>query len=120
MIKIMNELPGNVLGVTAEGHITGMDYENVLIPAVDDKLKIYKKISMIYHLGSTFTGFDPEAMFDDAKIGMKNLSRWDKIALVSDHEIINSFAKFFGHLISCELRVFKNAELDDAKKWIII
>jgi hypothetical protein len=73
MLKIMNDLQENILGVSAEGKITGTDYETVLIPT---------------------------------------------IALVSDHEMINTFAKFFGHMLSCELRIFKNAELEEAKKWI--
>ncbi len=118
MLKIMNDLPENVLGVTAVGKITGADYETLLIPAIEKKLKENKKVSMIYDLGSSFTGFELSAMMDDAKIGMKHLSAWDKIALVSDHEMINIFAKFFGHLLSCELRVYKNEELPEAKKWI--
>jgi len=114
----MNDLPGNVLGVSAEGKIPGTDYETVLIPAIEEKLKKNKKIRMLYHLGNNFTGFDLNAMMDDAKIGMKHLSAWDRIALVSDHELMNTFAKFFGYLLSCELRIFKNAELEEAKKWI--
>ena len=118
MLKIMNDLPGNVLGVSAEGKITGEDYETILIPALEVKLKANKKIRMLYHLGNNFTGFDLSAMLDDAKIGMKHLSAWDRIALVSDHEMINSFAKFFGYMFSSELRIFRNSELDEAKKWI--
>ena len=119
MLKIINDLPDNVLGVSGEGKITGKDYETVLIPAIEEKLKSNKKLRMIYHLGVDFTGFDLSAMLDDAKMGMKHLSAWDRIALVSDHEMINTFAKFFGHMLSCELRVFKNAEMGEAKKWII-
>ena len=118
MLKLLEGLPDNVLGVSAEGKVTGTDYETVLIPAIEKKLKEHKKIRMIYDLGSNFTGFDLSAMLDDAKMGMKHLSAWDRIALVSDHEMINTFAKFFGHMLSCELRVFKNAELEEAKKWI--
>lgn len=118
MLKIMNDLPTNVLGISADGKITGTDYETILIPAIEEKLKTNKKIRMLYHLGSNFIGFDMNAMLDDAKMGMKHLSAWDKIAFVSDHELINTFAKFFGHLLSCELRIFKNDELEEAKKWI--
>lgn len=118
MIKIIADLPANVLGVSAEGKITGTDYETILIPVVEEMLKSHKKIRILYHLGDNFTGFDFSAMLDDAKIGLKHLSAWEKIALVSDHEMINSFIKFFGHLMSCELRVYKNSELEDAKKWI--
>ena len=118
MLKIMNDLSGNVLGVSAEGKITGTDYETVLIPAIKEKLKSHKKIRMLYQLGSKFTGFELSAMLDDAKMGMKHLSAWDRIALVSDHEMINTSAKFFGHMLSCELRIFKNLGMGEAKKWI--
>ena len=114
----MNDLPDNVLGVSAEGKITGTDYETILIPAVEEKLKANKKVRILYYLGNNFTGFDISAIFDDAKIGIKHLSAWEKIALVSDHEMINAFVKFFGHMMSCELRIFKNNELEEAKKWI--
>ena len=119
MLKLIEGLPVNVLGVTAEGKITGVDYENVLIPAIEAKLKTNKKMNMLYHLGNTFVGFSLGAMLDDTKIGFKHLASWDKIAIVSDHEMINDMARFFGHLIPCEVRIFKNAELEGAKKWVI-
>lgn len=118
MLRILDDLPENVLGVSAEGQITGTDYETILIPAIEKKLKAHKKICMLYELGSSFTGFEFSAMLDDAKMGMKHLSAWDKIALISDHEMINIFAKFFGHMLSCKLRIYKNAEFEEAKKWI--
>ena len=118
MLTIINDLPDNVLGVSGEGKITGKDYETVLIPAITEKFKANKKLRMLYHLGVNFTGFDLSAMLDDAKMGMKHLSAWDRIAFVSDHEMINTFAKFFGRMLSCELRIFKKAELEEEKKWI--
>ena len=118
MLQLMNDLPDNVLGVSAEGKITGKDYEDILIPALDEKFKTHPKLRMLYHLGNTFDGFELSAMIDDAKIGMKHLSAWEKVALVSDHHLINTFAKFFGYLMPCEVRVFKNDALEEAKEWI--
>lgn len=115
----MNDLPNNVLGISGEGKITGTDYETILMPAVEDKLKRHKKINLLYHLGDKYTGFDLHAIFDDAKLGFQHLSAWDKIALVSDHELINTTAKLFGFMLPCTLRTFKNDKLEEAKKWII-
>jgi len=89
-----------------------------LIPAVEEKLNTHKKIRMLYDLGKDYTGFDFSAMIDDAKIGMKHLTSWDRVALVSDHSMINELAKFYGLLFFCKLRVFPNVELEKAKKWI--
>lgn len=118
MLKIIDDLPGNVLGIEAEGEVTGTDYENVLMPAIDEKLKTNKKIHFLYYLGSGFTGFSLKAMINDAEVGIKNFSAWERVAFVSDHHLVNGFAKFFGHLLPCEVRVFSNAELEKAKKWI--
>ena len=118
MLQLMNDLPENVIGISAEGKVTGKDYEDVLIPVLENKFKTHPKIRMLYHLGDSFDGFDLSAMLDDAKIGMKHLSSWEKVAMVSDHHLINTFAKFFGYLLPCEVRVFKNTALEEAKKWI--
>ncbi len=118
MLKLMSDLPNNVLGISAEGKVSGKDYETILIPAVEEKLKSHKKVRLLYQLGSDFDGFDAGAMIDDAKIGMKHFFSWEKVALVSDHHLINNTAKFFGYMMPCEVRIFKNAELEEAKKWI--
>jgi len=114
----MNNLPDNVLGVIVEGKITGTDYKAILIPAIEGKLKAHKKIRMIYNLGKSFTGADLGAIADDTEMGLKHFFVWDRIALVSDHHLINTVAKYFGYLFSCELRIFKDDELGDAIKWI--
>ncbi|MEO6851531.1 MAG: STAS/SEC14 domain-containing protein [Mucilaginibacter sp.] len=118
MLKIINDLPGNILGIEGEGEVTGSDYETVLIPAVEEKLKTNKKIRLLYHLGKNFTGFDLKAMIDDADIGLKDLTDWERIALVSDHEVINIFSKFFGYLLSGKVKIFQDSGYEAAKKWI--
>ena len=118
MLQLMNDLPENTIGISAERKVTGKDYETILIPAVEKKFKTQKKIRMLYQLGNDFSGFDLSAMADDAKIGMKYLSAREGIAFVSDHHLINTFVKFFGYLVPFEVRIFKNTELEKAKKWI--
>lgn len=119
MIRLMRDLPDNILGIFASGKITGADYERILIPALEDKLRTGSKIRMLYHIAKDFTGFELSAIWDDAIFGMKHLSEWERIALVSDHEMTNAFMKFFGHLISGELRIFKEHELEQAKEWVV-
>ncbi|MCB0727677.1 MAG: STAS/SEC14 domain-containing protein [Ignavibacteriae bacterium] len=118
MLKLMKDLPDNVIGVTGEGEITGSDYENILIPAVEEKLKNHEKVRFIYHMGKDFKGFDAKAMFDDTMLGIKHFTAWERIAFVSDHDHYNSMVKFFGHLIPGDIKVFKNDELNDAIKWV--
>jgi hypothetical protein len=118
MIKVMRDLPKNVLGVLASGEITGADYDTILKPAVEAKIKTYSKVRMLYHIGKDFSGFELGAIWEDAKLGIQHLSAWERLAVVSDHETVNSFLRFFGHLISGEIRIYKDAELENAKEWI--
>lgn len=118
MLNLIKDLPENVLGVSAEGKVSGKDYETILIPAVEKKLKTHNKMRLLYYIGDKFTGFDATAILDDAKIGVKHWSSWEKIAVVSDNKTLDVLVKFFSHILSCEVCIFKDRELEMAKKWI--
>jgi len=118
MIKIISDLPNNVLGFESSGTVTGEDYETVLIPAVEAKLEEFPKIRLLYHLGPDFISYDLKAAWDDAKVGLSHLTSWEKIAVVTDTEWVSSGVKVFGFVIPGEVRVFGNDELSAAKEWV--
>ena len=86
---------------------------------MDSKLKEHSKLSFLYHLGGDFSGFDAGAFWDDAKIGLQHLNSFDKIAMVSDKDFIVHPTKAYGFLMPCEVRVSKNAEMQEATSWIV-
>ena len=49
--------------------MTSEDYEKVLIPAVEAKLKKNKKVRLLNHLGEDLQGFYAGAMWEDTKAG---------------------------------------------------
>jgi hypothetical protein len=118
MIEIMQGLPENVVAVIARGDVTGEDYDNVLIPAIEDKIKKYGKIRMLYQLGEDLTGFTYEAMWEDAKVGIWHLTAFEKIAIVSDVEWIINAVKIFKFVIPCPVKIYKNESLPEAKAWV--
>jgi len=118
MIEPIRDLPENVLGFRAKGTVTGADYETVIIPAVEAKLSKHPKVRLLYQLGEEFTGFDAGAMWDDAKIGLKHLGAWDRIAVVTDVDWVRAAVKVFGYMLRGHLRLFHNREFDAARKWV--
>ena len=118
MIELMQDVPENVVALTAKGKVTGDDYENVIIPAIEARLKDYDKIRLLYQIGPEYTGYEAEAMWDDAKVGMKHLTHFEKIAVVTDDTWMIRATKAFGFMIPGEVRLFSNAELAEAKTWI--
>jgi len=118
MLEPIPNLPGNVAGFTAHGRVTGEDYEKVLIPIVEAKLQEHSKIRLIYHLGESVSGVDAAAMWDDAKVGIKHLSSWEKIAIVTDIDWIRNAVRLFGFAMPGSVKTFRASDLQTAIDWV--
>ena len=118
MIEIIPGLPDNVVAVSVSGEVTGEDYKNVLIPAVEEKIKKYGKVRMLYQLDEEIEWFTLNAMLEDAKVGIQNITAFEKIAVVSDVDWVNSAVGIFKFIIPFPVKTYKNEELSEAKAWI--
>jgi len=118
MVEQIPDLPDNVLGFAAKGTVTANDYESFIIPAVEALFSRQRKVRFLYHLGEDFSGFEVSAMWDDMKLGLKHLSGWERMAVVSDVEWVRAAIHIFGLAIPGHVRVFHNSELAEAKRWI--
>jgi hypothetical protein len=47
-----------------------------------------------YETAADFSGFDPGAMWEDFKVGMEHLTRWERVAVVTDVEWIKQTMRF--------------------------
>ncbi|MEM9301720.1 MAG: STAS/SEC14 domain-containing protein [Pseudomonadota bacterium] len=118
MIEVMNDLPDQVLGVRASGKVTGEDYQNGLVPALEDKLSRFRKARLLYVVGNDFMGYTGDAAWEDAKVGMKHFAAFERVAIVTDVDWIENTAKAFGFMLPGEVRVFDDDELEAARQWI--
>tara|TARA_R110001583_G_scaffold102853_1_gene249487 strand:- start:5033 stop:5395 length:363 start_codon:yes stop_codon:yes gene_type:complete len=119
MIKLIPNLPANVVGFTVSEQLTATDYETVLIPEVESILKQHKKVRILCHLSTAFTGLSAGAIWDDAKFGLGNFNSWEKIAIVTDKEWIELAYDIFKFAIPCPLQVFVNEQYAEAEFWIV-
>jgi len=119
MIESLNEFPDNVVAFACRGHVTREEYKTVLEPAVEAALKMNDKIRLYYEIGAEFGRIDPGAVWEDVKIGMEHLSRWEKIAVVTDVHWIQRTMGFFSFLIPGEMRFFPTSDAATARSWIL-
>jgi len=110
-------LPDNVVGVNLSGTITGEDYDTVLIPAIKDKLKKYKKIRMLFQGSRDFSHLTLDADLEDAKVTW-HMFEFEKVTVVSDIHWMNDSVKLFRFLMPMPVKIFSNDELDKAKAWV--
>lgn len=118
MIQIISGFPEDVVACSAQGRVTKDDYERVLIPAIEAKLRDHAKIKCYYELGAAFSSFDFGAAWEDAMIGLGHLTRWERIALVSDVEWIRLATNAFRFLMPGSVRVFSTSQAAEAKAWL--
>jgi SpoIIAA-like len=118
MIKLIEGLPPYVVGFEAFGKVEESDYKDVLDPALTDAIAKNDKIRVLYVLGEHFTGYSPGAMWEDAVVGTKDFSKWDRIAVVSDTEWVHASVSAFGWAVPGRIRTFPVAERDAAVAWV--
>jgi hypothetical protein len=118
VIKMMDNLPGNVIGFEAIGEVDAGDYTGTLDPAVDAALQTNDKLRLVYVLGEQFEGYTGGAMWEDTKLGIGHRGgAWEKIAIVTDSEWVENGIKAFGWMVPGEVKTYSTAALDDATEW---
>jgi hypothetical protein len=118
MIETLHDLPDNVLGFVCHGEVTRKDYDTVLVPAVDEALKTLNKLRLYYETAGDFSSIEPSAVWEDAKVGIEHMTRWEKFAVVTDVAWIAHTMRFFSFLMPGEMKVFPPAEAAKARQWI--
>ena len=118
MIEQLPNFPDNVVAIVCRGRVTRADYHSVLVPAVENALKTREKVRIYYEIAPDFSGFDPGAMFEDFKVGMGHLMRWERIALVTDVEWIKHATQLFSFITPGEMKLFPTSQADAARAWI--
>jgi SpoIIAA-like len=119
MLTLIEDLPEGVVGVEAHDKVTAEDYENVLVPAVEAARQAGDgKVRLLYVLGHDFPDYTGGAAWEDAKLGIGRLRSWERIAVVSDADWLHRAIHGLGWLMPGEVKIFRLAELDDAREWV--
>lgn len=115
---VLDGYPENVIALKATGFITSEDYEKTLIPLTTQKIKEHGKVKLLYWCGDEFEGFSAGAMWDDTSFGLTHLGDFLKIAFVTDIDWMRYSVMIFAPLIKADVKIYKNAEIEDANRWI--
>jgi hypothetical protein len=118
MIEQLSGFPDNVLAFAGRGRVTRADYNAVLTPAIEKALTTHQRIRLYYELGPDFAGIDPGAMWEDFKVGVEHLTRWERAAVVTDVEWIKQGLRLFSFLMPGAMKAFPTSEADEARAWI--
>lgn len=117
MIEIL-EQDGNIVSMQAKGKLTHNDYQQVLIPRLEQVIKEHGKARILFAMGEEFHGWEPAAMWDDAKFGMQHRTDFEKCAVVGGPKWVEWATKIGTVIVSCECKTFPANQLTEARTWI--
>lgn len=121
MIERLPDMPEGTIGFRFTGEITRADYDEVLVPALDEAFAS-GEVRCLCQLGPGFEGYEAGAVWEDLKTGAKfsvgHLSAWKRTALVTDVDWVRHLSALFGWMTPGEMKLFELDELERAKAWV--
>lgn len=117
MIEII-EAPDNVAAFRAIGEVTAEDYKTVLVPTVTRLAEKIDEINFLFLIDTELKNFTPAAWMQDALLGLKEIGKWNRAAIVTDNEKAISFTNGFSYIVPGEFRGFKKENYQDALTWV--
>ncbi|MDQ1163027.1 STAS/SEC14 domain-containing protein [Chryseobacterium sp. SORGH_AS_0447] len=117
MITIIPEAPENVAAFSATGDVTKEDFQNLVLPHVQRKVDEYNELNYLLYLDTDLDKFTMGAWLQDAILGLKNLTQWNRAAIVTDKEGVQNFTDIFSVVMPGEFKSFPKGNLYNALYW---
>lgn len=117
MIQIIDS-PANVAAFRAAGEVTAEDYQTVMVPAVEKLVEKINEINFLFLIDTDISNFTAAAWMQDALLGLKNLGKWNRAAIVTDSEKAITFTNGFSYFVPGEFRGYKKEDYEKALNWV--
>jgi len=118
MIRHLNNLPATMVGFVATDEVTKEDFEAVVLPAVQELVDRTGILNYLLVLNTEIKNFTLGAWMKDALLGISHISKWNRVAIVSESEGIKTFTDLFSKVVPGEFRGYDSSELQEAINWV--
>ncbi|MET4142027.1 STAS/SEC14 domain-containing protein [Pedobacter sp. UYP1] len=120
MLTIIPNLPDHVFGVRASDQVTQDDLKQVLLPGLEALSARYKEIYYLLVLETNVQNFTAGAWIQDLIAGVKHLTQWKKMAIVTDQKAVEKFTDIFSYVSPGEAKGYELSELPQAIDWLSV
>ena len=116
MIQQITDLPKNMVGFRASGEVTKDDFD-IVLKKVEEIVADTGKLNYLLYLETSPANFTIGAWVKDGLLGVQNLTKWNRAAIVSDSEMVKKFTDVFSDIMPGEFRGFEMDDLQHAIDW---
>ena len=117
MITLISDVPENVAAFKATGEVTKDDFENLVFPHVKAKVNTFDELNYLFFIDTDLDQFSAGAWFEDALLGLKNITKWNRAAIVTDNNRVQNFTAIFSVIMPGEFKFFPIEDLENAIFW---
>jgi hypothetical protein len=118
MMEVLSGYPSDVVAVLWHDEVSPDDHRSNLDVQERDRLAGRHDIRLLARLAGDIRQTSKRAGFDDSVLGVGHWSDFGKIAIVTDERWVRHMVQFFAPFVHGPVRVFSNAEADEARAWI--
>ncbi len=118
MIEILKDVPDGVVAVRASGTLTREEYDEVVVPLLDEARRAGRRLRCLCEVGADYRGLTPGAAWEDVTLGLRSLHLFDGCAVVSDVGWVRGTSRLVRFLMPCPVRVFDERDRDKAAAWL--
>ncbi len=118
MLRLINDLPPQVIGLHAFANVTEEEYESALKQQIESLLNRHRKINFVLVLETDIKNFASGAWCGNKKIGLKYFFKWNKVAIVTDQKSVPGYSDLFKYIIPGKFMNFPLDNLDQAIRWV--
>jgi len=116
MIEQIKDLPPNMVGFRSSGEVTKDDFD-IVHTEVEKLVNNIGKLNYLLFLDNSPADFTAGAWMQDALLGIKNITEWNRAAIVTDSDAVIGFTNAFSKVIPGEFRGFHKSDYLEAVSW---
>jgi hypothetical protein len=113
----MNDLPDTVVGIELTGKVTKDEYDKAY-PEIEDLARREGEINYLVVVKTEIKNLTLGVWWDDFKLALKHITKWNKVAIVTDEKGIRNATDLLGFAYPGDSRSFTLNEMDEAKAWV--
>jgi hypothetical protein len=117
MIEPIKDLPSNMVGFRSTGEVTKDDFE-VVMDEVKKLVDRTGKLNYLFFLDNSPKDFTAGAWMQDALLGLRNLTKWNRAAIVTDSDAVIKFTDIFSAMMPGEFKGFHKSDYTHAVDWV--
>lgn len=117
MITQITDVPGNMVAFRATGEVTKDDFD-IVKKEVSELVKATGNLNYLLVLDTPLSEFSAGAWLQDALLGLQNITKWNRAAIISDSQTVKNFTDVFSKVIPGEFRVYTDADYERAVQWV--